>query len=108
MKVKEVFEFVRQVVPHAYSDEVLMVWLNEVEGRVQTEVLLLQDQDLTRLSWPEDAEKELFAKFPYDNLYWVYLAAMCAYASNEMDDYNNHLTTFNDRFCLYSAWYAAN
>ena len=108
MKVKELFDFLHGVVPHAYPETVLTTWLNEVEGRVQTEVLLLQDTDLTRLVWPDCQEQELLAKFPYDSIYWTYLAAMCAYASGEMEDYNNHLTLFNERWCMYSAWYADN
>jgi hypothetical protein len=108
MKVRELFDFLRGVVPHAYPETVLTAWLNEVEGRVQTEVLLLQDKDLTRLVWPDCEGQELFAKFPYDSIYWTYLAAMCAYASGEMEDYNNHLTLFNERWCMYSAWYADN
>lgn len=106
MKVKELLSFVDKIVPHSFPEEVQIRWINEVEGRVQTEVLLLSDEDLTAYSWPEHQETELFAKFPYDDIYWTYLAAMVAHANGEFGEYNNHITLFNERFLRFSAWYA--
>lgn len=106
MKVKELLSFVDKIVPHSFPEEVQIRWINEVEGRVQTEILLLSDEDLTSYSWPEHQETELFAKFPYDDIYWTYLAAMVAHANGEFGEYNNHITLFNERFLRFSAWYA--
>ena len=41
MTVSEVIAFARTIKPNDYTDSALCVWLNECEGLVQTEVMLL-------------------------------------------------------------------
>ena len=108
MKICDVFSFVQNIVPHAFPESVTMRWLNEVEGLVQTQVLLLAPAELKPYTWPEDQDAELLAKYPHDDIYWIYLAAMVAYAQGETGAYNNHITLFNARCADYCIWYAEN
>ena len=45
MTIQQLFDYVDEVKPNTYTNAVKTVWLNEVEGKVQTEVFLLNDKD---------------------------------------------------------------
>ena len=56
MTIKELMDFVDRVKPNAFSPAEKTVWLNEVEGMVQTDVLLFAEASV--LSYVYDAEWE--------------------------------------------------
>ena len=43
MTPKQLFDYVDEIKPNAFSNATKTIWLNEVEGMVQTEVLLLSE-----------------------------------------------------------------
>lgn len=46
MTLKELFDYVDEIKPNAFSNETKTIWLNEVEGMVQTEIFLNAETDV--------------------------------------------------------------
>ena len=64
MTIKELFDYVDEIKPNAFSNATKTVWLNECEGKVQTEIFLLSESEVfeyhytasvtTKISFPDD------------------------------------------------------
>ena len=65
MTIEEIFDYVDEVKPNNYSKEILTHWLNELEGKIQNEIMLLaqpeyisyvyrSSTELSGLSFPND------------------------------------------------------
>lgn len=111
MKVGELIAYVSAVKGREFPPEVYDVWLNEVEGLVQTKVHLIPDEAVVRLvrdAEDPDAFNEtvLSAPFPYDKLYAPYLEAKVDFANGEYDRYENSMAMFEQFFTEYMAHYA--
>lgn len=104
--LKSVIEYVDEIKPNAFSNEAKTQWLNECEGLVQTEVLLLADAELTSYSYETDKDKELLVKHPHVKIYWAYLTAMIDFANGEYNKYQNTMQMFNAFFGEYMRWFA--
>ena len=78
MTIKECFDYVDEIMPNTYSNATKTVWLNEVEGKVQTEIFLLSEREVfeyhytadetTPITFPDDhtigiADKTVLRKF---------------------------------------------
>jgi len=78
MTIQECFDYVDEIKPNAFSNETKTVWLNEVEGMVQTEIFLNAETDVfeykythtenTPISFPDEhtiglSDKKLLMKF---------------------------------------------
>lgn len=48
MTIKEVFDFVDSMRPNGFTEAEKTIWLNEVEGKIQTEVMLLSPADVRK------------------------------------------------------------
>lgn len=108
MHLNELLERVDAVKPNAFTKAQKINWLNEVEGLIQTEILLLDPIEF--IVYPtnpqEGYDPELLAKFPYDKIYWAYLCSMVDFGNGEYNRYNNTINLFNAWFGEYSKWYA--
>ena len=107
MKLKQLIRYVDGIRDNAFSDEIKTVWLNEVEGLVQTEILLMDPVDVVTYSWPQDQETELMVQAPHDKLYWPYLVAKIDFANGEYNRYQNAMEMFNEHYGEYMRWCAA-
>ena len=107
MRIKQLFDLLGDIKPHAYSTGVLLHWLNEAEGLVQSRVWLLAVGDMMQYT-SEDVERdcELLAAYPHDKLYLPYLEAMVDYSNGEYARYANSLEKFNVYFDEYMNWFA--
>lgn len=116
MKVCELIAYARGVRPespsHAFSDEVICIWINEIEGMVQSEILLTSPADIityTISDDPEikdDKETELLVPAPHSKIYRAYVCAMIDFERGEYSTYANSIELFNDWWREYAAWYA--
>ncbi len=106
--LKSVIEYVDEIKPNAFSNEAKTQWVNECEGLVQTEVLLLADTELISYSYDTDKDKELLVKHPHVKIYWAYLTAMVDFANGEYNKYQNTMQMFNAFFGEYMRWFALN
>ena len=104
--LKSVIEYVDEIKPNAFSDAAKTQWVNECEGLVQTEVLLVADTELISYSYDTDKDKELLVKHPHVKIYWAYLTAMIDFANGEYNKYQNTMQMFNAFFSEYMRWFA--
>lgn len=105
MKISEILAYVDRVKDNAYSDADKIIWLNEVEGLAQSEVMLLSPDDIVTYT-PDDTDAEMLVKPPHDKIYYSYLVAMIDYYNGEYDKYANSQSLFNQYMAEYERWYA--
>ena len=106
MKIKDAIAYVDSVKPNAFDDAAKILWLNEVEGLVQTEAMLFAVADLIEYTADTDPETELLVRSPHDKIYRAYLVAMVDFANGEYNRYANTVEMFNTYFSEYVVWYA--
>ena len=107
MKIREVIENVDRVKPNAFDFADKVRWLNEVEGMVQTDILLLAPQEFITYG-SGDGERELLVAPPHDKLYEAYLTARIDFANGEYKKYNNTVAMFNQALTEFTRWFADN
>lgn len=94
----------KQVDETHYPDSMLLQFLNEVEGKVQTEVLMIAPDDTVRYG-ADDMTSEMIVTAPHDKLYYVYLMAMIDFVNGEYDRYTNSMNLANAHITEWAAWY---
>ena len=87
-----------------YPDSMLLQFLNEVEGKVKTEVLMIAPDDTVRYG-ADDLTSEMIVTAPHDKLYYVYLMAMIDFVNGEYDRYTNSMNLANAHITEWAAWY---
>jgi len=107
LTLQQCIDEVDEIKPNAFSAETKTRWLNEIEGKVQTEVMLIASVDVVQYSYPENKDWELLVNPPYDRLYPAYLAARIDFANGEYEKYQNTMQMFNDVYNNFVRWYAA-
>ncbi len=104
--LKGVIELVDNIKPNAFSDAVKTQWLNECEGVIQTEVMLLDVAACISYSYERDKDAVLLVQPPHDKVYWTYLVAMIDFANGEYNRYQDTVQMYNAFFGEYMRWYA--
>ncbi len=105
MLVSEAIEKVKERKPNAYEDHTLLDWLNEIEARVQRELLDTAPEGVYTYSIEEDMERELLLPKPYDVLYLHYVIAMIEFNQQEYEAYNNTVELANSMFLEAQKYY---
>lgn len=105
MTVTQAIAMADELKPNAFSQSVKLGWLNDCEGLVQTEVLLMEPELCVRYG-AQDGDTALIAPPPHDKLYRAYLCAMTDFANGEYSKYQNTMQLFNTWFGEYQRWYA--
>ena len=106
MTIGKVIRLADALKPNAIENELKYQYITEVEGLVQTEVMLLSSEDIITYDPERDGENtELLVKPPHDKLYIAYLAAMIDFANGEYDRYANTIEQFNAYYREYHRWY---
>lgn len=98
MRIDKLLKIVQTLKPTPFGNDILLMWVNEVEGMVQTEVLLRSTADLTPYELDGQGEPtaaELVVPYPFDRLYLQYLLAQIDYANGEYAKYKNSMQMFN-------------
>ena len=106
MTVSQVIRIVDDIKPNAFTNETKTAWLNEVEGMVQTQVLLLAPEEIIAYTYDADGDRELLVHPPHDKLYPAYLEARIDYANGEYNKYQNTMQMFNAFFEEFMRWFA--
>ncbi len=105
MTVKEAIEKADLTTPNAFSLESKIDWLNEVEGMVQTKVLLFAPEEIITYT-TEDMNTELLVAEPHCSLYPAYLRAQMDFAASDWNRYQNTREMFNSLFSEFMVWFA--
>ena len=99
MTIQECIDYVDSIEPNAYSDTQKTGWLNEVEGKVYTQLFLVQPYGF------KQTPQTLALPAPYDRMYSRYLQAMIHYANGEYDRYANSMAMFNEVWGEANRWF---
>ena len=106
MQLGELLPIADEMTPNTFSETVKTRWVNEIEGMIQSEVLLLAFQDCVQYKWPDSKEIELLVPPPYDKLYEYYLESMILFQQEEMDRYANVQAMFQKCYAEYAQFVA--
>lgn len=104
MILSKIIQMVDDIKPNAFTPDTKTAWINEVEGYVQTEVMLIND--IVRYDYDSDQNTELLVAAPHDKLYWTYLTAMIDFANGEYSKYANTMEMYEAFMGEYMRWYA--
>ena len=107
MKVRQAIELARvlkQIDQVNYPDILMLQFLNECEGKLQTEFLHIADVDCQRYT-EDDMEMDLIVGPPHDKLYYAYLCAMIDFTNGEYAKYNNSILVANAFMAEWAAWF---
>lgn len=102
MIAQDAINRVDRIKPNAFTEEDKLLWLDSLEGMIQSEIYLRCPETIVRIESLEDA---LSAPFPYDALYDLYLQAMIDFHNGEYDKYNTTYAMFNSKWEDFSVWY---
>lgn len=106
LTLRKLIAAVDKLRPNVFTNEQKVQWVNDVEGDVWLNVLLLSPADLRPYNWETDQGTVLTVQSPFDGLYTYYLEAMIAYESEEDDTYQNAMEQYNQAFLKYLKWVA--
>ena len=96
MIVSEAIEKVKERKPNAYSDQIMLDWLNECEAQVQRDLMDTMPEGIFSYSIDDDMERELLLPRPYDSAYLFYIQAMIEFSQQEYSAYNNTIALYNN------------
>ena len=107
MKARELIERVRRLEESSYSDEQMLEWLSDLDGRVWNELME------THEGAPEESfeghttgESELLIPWPYGReIYEAAMLAKIAEHNGETERYNQQAALFNARYAAYENQY---
>ncbi len=107
MTLGEIIQRVDALKPNAYPAVSKVLWISELEGMIQSQILLLSAADTVTydVTTPLDTKTVLDADAV--GLYTAYLVAMIDLYNGEFDRYNNTISLFNTRFGDYMRRYAS-
>ena len=104
MKISKVMRLANELKDDKLSTELKLQFINECEGMVQSEVMMLSSSDIIVYD-ENDLESALIVKPPHDKIYLAYLVAMIDYANNEYNKYANTISLFQSYFKEFHTWY---
>ena len=108
MTVREAIAMARKLKPcdqGVFDDAMLVQFVNEIEGKTQTEVLQIARADCVRYDAAADLDAELLIGPPHDKLYYLYVMAMIDFANAEYDKYNNTVTLCDEAVSEWARWF---
>ena len=105
MTINELIDYVGEIRPNSYGNQTKMVWINEIEGAVQTEIMGIYPADLMSYDANTDLDTELLVKAPHAKLYAWYVVAMMDLVSMGDAAYENSYRIFNKFWDEYARWY---
>ncbi len=107
MVLNSLLTFVNTTRPgHAFDAATMVEWVNEIEGRVQTDIYFLEPEDTVRYD-EQNLAVDLLVPEPFSKLYRYFLYMMIDLANAEIKRYANSYELFNEAYEEYSGWYGS-
>lgn len=104
MTIESCLRFVDTAMPNALPEAVKRRFLGEAEGKVRVELLGEAPDAIPVIDETTPPDTELAAPAPYDQLYWLYIAAMMDYTLGDVARYENTASLFNAVYGSYGKW----
>ena len=108
MKLIEAINKIDYSKPNNLTTEQKIEFISRLDAQVKANVIDLHENGDTGEFEPytaDDMSKELLIKFPYDDIYQIYLASQIDLANNEYERYSISSTVFNKAFNEYERAY---
>lgn len=107
MTLREVIVLVDDQKPNAFSTLQKVKWLEQLDGHIAAEDLLMNPAELQGISYSEgELDTELLVKKPYDDIYPLWLAAQIDFANGEYEKYQNSMALYNAQYGQFAVWFA--
>lgn len=106
--IQEIIDRVDENVPNAFSQQVKLGWIAELDGRIGLNVFLMSIAEVQclRYAFPEDLKSEPLVSFPHDSIYDLWLESMIHYKNGEADRYQNTMQMYNAAYNDFVRWFA--
>ncbi len=105
MTIKELIDYVGEIRPNSYGYPTMAIWINEIEGAVQTEIRGIHPDDAVSYDGNTDPETVLLVGSPHAKLYAWYVVAMIDLVTMGDAAYENSYRIFNNFWNEYARWY---
>ena len=105
MKLNDAIRMADALRDNAIAEEQKVIWINELEMKIQSLILRTAPDDMEVYALPEDAETELLVPRPFDKVYYLWLAAMIDYGNAEYDKYQNDKAMADAAYSEYAKWF---
>lgn len=106
MKIRTLLDYINAVTPHTFPEKMLMMWLNEVEGRIRLDILLADPAAVRRYSLPEDEQTQLLLPEANAGIYRAWMKAQVHRANGDTARYENEMELFKSAWNEYACWHA--
>ena len=106
MTINSLMEHIAKLHPDTTPDSIKCRWLSELDGKIMKETM--HKNDFVPYKFPEDGERELVVKPPYDNIYELYLIAMSDFFSGELANYSASAVMFEEAYLDFRKNYLRN
>ena len=104
MKLREAISALKKMRDVRIDDTLLFHWLSELDGRVQTEIMLAEIADVFGYS-VDQYDAQLLVLPPHDGMYLDWLMWKTADYYAEFDRAQYHEAQFERKYKKYAAWY---
>jgi hypothetical protein len=105
MKVGQIISIIDELKENEVNEEIKLYWLNEVEGRICSELFKMGAGEIKALVSLGD---DVLAPEPYTRMYVLYLEAMLAFSKGDFDAYFKINGEFEKAFSEYSRYVIRN
>jgi hypothetical protein len=111
MTIREALETFDRLRPNIFTRHDKIRWLSELDGKVRREIIdtHVYDEDTPETFTGYDdttaLTTELLAPYPYDDIYFKWLAAQADLHTREMGNFNNSIALFNAGYEDFRNWY---
>ncbi len=104
MTAEHCINLVDTLVPNAVPITLKHRWLSELEAHI---LVNIQHHDPEALSFmgEEDEDITLSLPFPFDRVYWMYLASMVDFFNGDISRYEETATLADNALEDYAKWY---
>jgi hypothetical protein len=103
--IKELFDYVNEIRPNSYGNQTKLVWVNEIEGAVQTEIMGILPANVINYKDNVDLNTTLLVGAPHAKLYAWYMIAMIDLVTMGSGAFENSQKVFRKFWDEYARWY---
>ena len=101
MTVKEIIDYTDKLKPNSFDFETKLVWLNQVEGMIRSEIHKTPIEEISPILGETDL---LCVPHPYAQIYSFYIISMIDFFSGDFIKYQNSSAAYNDATKVYSKY----
>lgn len=111
MTVGELIERIIMLRGRQYDEDIMVGWLNEIEGQVVDDVVNRAegyDMVFKPLSYTQDTEKQLTIPERFQDVYINYMLSKIDFHNQETERYNNDVVMYNSAYDAFASWFKQN